>query len=306
VRVLVTGASGFCGTHLLRKLNQEGVEIFTHGPEQAISGVWYNTPIEDLDQLTAVINQARPDFVLHLAGIANTAHFPLYYLVNTLYAANLLRSLELANLETVPVLLVGTSAEYGMVTDADLPITEDLPARPYNHYGISKLAQTGLGLEVAKAGRPIVIARPFNIIGPGMGPQLVVQSIARQIVSIQNGTQPPVIKIGNVASSRDFVDVRDVVDVYWRLVQAPAAYGEIVNVCSGIPVSIRIILDQLLEIAGIPIDVEVDPERVKPVDVPRHFGSTEKLKRLTGFVPARSLIDTLQEVLSQLGSGDQG
>ena len=167
---------------------------------------------------------------MHLAGIAVTSDYPLCYQVNTQYAANLLRAMELAGMEGIPTLLIGTSAEYGQVSSGDLPITEELACHPYNHYGISKLAQTGMGLELARRGRPIVTARPFNIIGPGMSPNLVVQTFARQIVDIKYGRQAPVIKVGNLASTRDFIDVQQVVDIYWEMVQNPKTYGSVINV----------------------------------------------------------------------------
>lgn len=302
MKVFITGASGFCGTHLIRRLVREGAEIITHGPEKAAAGQWYNTPVEDLDDLTEILGYVQPNYVIHMAGIAQTEDYPLFYKVNTLYGANLLRALELSGLVNVPVLLIGTSAEYGMVSQADLPIKEDLPAQPYNHYGISKLAQTSLGLNLAAQGRSIIIARPFNIIGPGMGEHLVVQSFARQIAEMQKGIRTPVIRVGNLNSTRDFIDVHDVVEAYWRLIRMPQAYGEIINVCSGKPVAIHEILEKLIGLSGMQIKVEVDPARVKQLDVPQHYGSNEKLVKRYGIQPAIDLSETLQEILSTLNS----
>jgi GDP-4-dehydro-6-deoxy-D-mannose reductase len=281
-------------------LSQDSVEIATHGPEKAITGTWYNSLLDDLERLAESIKEFQPDYVMHLAGIAVTSDYSLYYRVNTQYAANLLRAMELAGMEEIPTLLIGTSAEYGQVSTVDLPITEDLPCNPYNHYGISKLAQTGLGLELARRGRPIVTARPFNIIGPGMSPNLVVQTFARQIIDIKEGRQAPVIKVGNLASTRDFIDVYQVVDIYWEMVQNPTTYGSVINVCTGKPVTIQSILNRLIEIGGVKIDVEVDPARVKGIDVPNHYGSTERLARLTGVVPELDLTKTLQDILNQI------
>ena len=236
---------------------------------------------------------------MHLAGIAVTSNYPLYYQVNTQYAANLLRAMELAGMDDVPTLLIGTSAEYGQVSSGDLPITEDLPCHPYNHYGISKLAQTGMGKELARRGRPILTARPFNIIRRNFSPNLVVQNFARQIVEIKKGRQAPVIKVGNLASTRDFIDVYQVVDIYWKIVRNPNTYGSVINVCTGKPVAIQSMLNLLIEIGGVKIDVEVDPARVKGIDVPNYYGSTERLARLAGVVPELDLTKAkLKEILN--------
>lgn len=306
MKVFVTGASGFCGTHLLRRLSRDSVEIVTHGPEKAITGTWYNAPFEDLERLTEILKQSRPDYVMHLAGIAVTSDYPLYYQVNTLYAANLLRAMELAGMGDVPILLIGTSAEYGRVSSDDLPITEEYPCLPYSHYGISKLAQTGMGQERALHDRPIVTARPFNIIGPGMSSNLVVQNFARQIVKVKKGRQAPVIKVGNLDSTRDFIDVYQVVDIYWNMVRNPDTYGSVINVCTGKPVAIKKILDLLIEIGGVNIDVEVDPARLRGIDVLNHYGSTEKLARLTGVIPEIDMTKILTDIVYQIEKEDWG
>lgn len=296
MNILVTGASGFCGTHLLHRLTQEGVSIATHGPAQAITGTHYNTPIDDVAALTAVVKEVQPDFVMHLAGISGGSDYPLHYRVNSLYAANLLKALETAGMADRPTLLVGTSAEYGMVSEVDLPITEELTPRPYSFYGASKLAQTQLGKILAQTGRPLVMVRPFNIIGPGMGPHLVVQAFARQIMDIYLGKQPPVVKVGNMNSSRDFVDVGEVVDIYWRLVQTPAAYGHVINICSERATAICEILDELIALSGVDVDVRVDPARIKNQDILQHYGSNDKLRKILGIVPQRTPKETLKDI----------
>ena len=300
MKALVTGASGFVGTHLLRFLQSEGVEIATHGPDRAILGEFYNTPIEDIIGLTEIVSRFQPDYIFHLAGIANGDDYSLFYRVNVQYAVNLLRALELAGLSDRPVFLTGTAAEYGLVPQEDMPITEKTPAAPYNHYGASKLAQTHLGKVLATTGRRIVLVRPFNIIGPGMGAHLSVQAFAMQIASIARGEIPPVIEVGNLSSSRDFVDVGEVVRIYWKLMHTPAAFGRVVNICSGQPIKMNEILDRLIRISGRQIEVHVNAERFKTLDVPLSYGDPSLLNTLIGTYPKRPLDDTLRDILAAL------
>lgn len=299
MRALVTGAGGFCGRHLLSYLRTQRVEVHTLGVKPARGNHHYADPA-DVGALIAAVAEARPDYVIHLAGVTHTQDFTLYYSINTLYAARLLQALELTEQQNCPVLLVGTSAEYGLVKSEQLPITEDTPTRPYSHYGISKLAQTLMGLALAQNGRPLVMVRPFNIIGPGMPEYLSVQSFARQIADSIKGRRPPVIEVGNLSSSRDFVAVNEVVKIYWQLVQTPTAYGEVVNVCSGRGVVMGDLLARLIAIANVPIEVRSDPTRLKPVDVPVHYGSSEKLRSILGHIPSESLDITLGRILAEL------
>lgn len=296
----MTGASGFCGTHLLRLLQTEHVEIFTHGPVKGIVGKHYDTPVYDLQALAEVVNDAKPDFVFHVAGIADTENFPDFYSVNTLYAANLLQALEIAGHKECPAMLVGTSAEYGVIGPDQLPITEETPAQPYSHYGVSKLAQTQLGLTLAQSGRKLVMVRPFNIIGRGMGNYLSVKSFARQVAEIVVGVRPPVISVGNLSSSRDFVDVDEVVRIYWKLIQTPAAYGQVINICSGRPIIMNDILEKLIALSAMPIEIRTDTSLFKAIDVPVHYGSPEKLRAILGMVPVRNVDETLKEILDDL------
>jgi nucleoside-diphosphate-sugar epimerase len=300
MRVLITGAGGFCGRHLIDYLKTQNVEIHTLGGRATSTNHHFANP-DNLSAIATAVTEAKPDYVIHLAGITkNIQAFNLYYIVNTVYAANLLLALEMRGWGNCPVLLTGTSAEYGIVASKDLPITEDTPPRPYNHYGISKLAQTLMGVALSKTGRPLIIVRPFNIIGPGMPKHLVIYSFARQIADILKGNHPPVIEAGNLASSRDFIAIADVVEIYWRLIQTPAAYGEVINVCSGKGVVIGDILDRLVSIANRPIEVSQVSARLKSVDVPLHYGSPEKLRNIIGYTPIMDLDTTLKQILMEM------
>jgi GDP-4-dehydro-6-deoxy-D-mannose reductase len=300
VNVLVTGASGFSGTHLLRLLQSESVNIFTHGPVKGVLGKHFDTPVHDLRALVDVVRDAQPDYVFHLAGIASGEKYSEFYSVNTLYAANLLQALEIAGWKESPVLLVGSAAEYGAVQSDELPITEETPARPYSHYGVSKLAQTQLGLTLSRSGRKLIMVRPFNIIGRGMGDHLSVKSFALQVAEIMAKKRASVIRVGNLSSSRDFVDVEETVKIYWRLIRTPAAHCQVINICSGKPILMTELLHKLIRFSGMAIEIRADPSRFKPIDVPSHYGSPEKLRSILGFIPEKSVDDTLKEILEEL------
>jgi GDP-4-dehydro-6-deoxy-D-mannose reductase len=297
VKALVTGAGGFCGRHLVQHLLSRGVEVHTVGPRPASARHHLLDPFDDA-ALAAAATRTRPDYVFHLAGVSSGTDIVAYYRANTLYAATLFRALDAAGVGC-PVLLAGTSAEYGIVSADQLPIAEETTPRPYNHYGISKLAQTQMGLAAGRS-RPVVVVRAFNIIGPGMPPHGAVQSFARQIADIMAGRRPPVLAVGNLDTTRDFVAVEDAVAAYCEILRRPEAYGQVINLCSGVETSMRHVVDALVAEAGVPIDVRIDPALVKPVDVPRHYGSVTRLRTVAEAVPDGRVAPMLQRVLAAL------
>lgn len=298
IRALLTGSGGFCGRHLSAYLADQGVDVRTMGSGKSVSTRHFRIDdVTDIDGLARVLEASQPDFIFHLAGMTVSADPVLMYRINTEYAVALLRAIRIADHSACAVMLVGTSAEYGMVTAKELPIREDLPAFPYNDHGISKLAQTFAGLAAAKEGLKVVVVRPFNIIGPGMPRHLVLQSFASQVACIMKGEMPPVISTGNLKSSRDFIDVMDAVRIYWELIRKQPAYGQIVNVCTGKPTFINSLLARLIEFSGMNMEIRPDPARFKPIDVPEHYGSLEKLHQLIVPFEPTSLDVSLERVL---------
>lgn len=300
MKALVTGAGGFCGRHLTRFLAERSVEVHTLGT-RAPSGPHEHHLIGDVtdtDALSSVLATVRPDYLFHLAGTTDVRDLGSLYRVNCGFGGALLGALKRQKTLSCPVLLVGTSAEYGMIGAEDLPLDETHPARPYSHYGASKLAQSLAGLVEAGEGLPVVVVRPFNIVGPGMPAHLVLGSFAAQVVAIRQGRRPPVVETGNLEPSRDFVGAPDAIRAYWALVNNPQAFGGVVNVCSGRATRIGDLLAALIDASGLPIEVRQAPGLVKRLDVPAHYGDTAKLFRLAGFVPGFDLSRTVHEVLS--------
>jgi GDP-4-dehydro-6-deoxy-D-mannose reductase len=308
MKALLTGIGGFSGSHLARFLVEQGVEVHSVGTrllELPNHTAFDITSTTSADAIETVLHRVQPDYIFHLAGVVRSPNPQDFYRFNTAYAVSLLTALERTGAKT-PTLLVGTAAEVGMPTPEQLPIREDMPPNPLEHYGISKLAQTLVGLAAWKrVGIPVVVARPSNIIGVGMPQHFVVQSFASQIARLMRsetmrGEVPPVLKTGNLASSRDFVDVRDLVNIYWDLLRTPAAFGEVVNVCAGVATPIEEIVKKFALLSGLPIVVETDPALYRPVDVPVHYGSTEKLERLLGYKPRTDLDASLKNILENL------
>ncbi len=282
---------------MLRFLEAQGIAVHTIGSKALESEHHHVVEITNAAEIGAVLQSVRPDCIFHLAGVVRHPDPQVFYRVNTQYAVALLTALETNKLQ-IPTLLVGTAAEYGQPTPAQLPIREDMPPNPLEHYGISKLAQTLAALAAHKrSGLPIVVARPSNIIGAGMPQHFVVQSFASQIAAMQRGEIVSVLKTGNLASSRDFIDVSDMARIYWDLLQTPKAFGEVVNVCAGVATPIAAIVGTLTKLSGLDITVETDPALMRPVDVPVHYGSVEKLLLLLGYAPQTDLEASLEAIL---------
>lgn len=252
--------------------------------------------------LAAALRSVRPDCIFHLAGVAAGADVGEYYRINVLYAANLLQAMEGVGLSDRPILFVGTAAEYGQLDPAQLPVTESAPTRPLGHYGASKLAQTHMGQAAARSGRPVIIARPGNIIGPGMPEHIAIQSFGRQIAGILAGRQPAVIETGTLENVRDFIDVEDAVRLYHRLLQEPRSIGEIIHVSTGTGTSLQEILERMIRRSGLTIELRLDPARVRAQDVPAHIASTSKLRGLLGdveFIPLDVTLDHIRQHIMQ-------
>lgn len=177
------------------------------------------------------------------------------------------------------------------------PATEDTCPQPLNAYAASKRAAEAMLQDILPASARLIIARAFNHTGPGQDERFVLPAFAAQIARIEAGHAPPVIKVGNLDAERDFLDVRDVVDAYVKLLQTSVGERHLVNVASGTARRIRDVLDALLSLSATSIRIEIDSERLRPSDIPRAVGDTAKLRALTGWSPQRDFATTIQDVL---------
>lgn len=299
---------GFAGSYLAELLLREthwhliGVSRSTEGERASSRVQWWRLDLRDPDGIRRLMKYERPDLVIHLAA---QSHVPTAWKDpwgtfenNVRGQINLLEAI-LSNKLTPRVLIVTSNEVYGApALSSDLPFTEASPLRPNNPYGVSKAAQDLCALQYHLSHRlDVVVARPFNHIGPGQREHFVVSDFARQIALIEAGKQEPVMRLGNMAAQRDFTDVRDVARAYLALIRF-ADGGRAYNVCSGTPRSIQSILDLMFSMTSARITVETDPARFRPVDTPISYGDPSRLREATGWTPAIPFEQTIADVLN--------
>ncbi|MCU0506601.1 MAG: GDP-mannose 4,6-dehydratase [Chloroflexi bacterium] len=301
MRVLVTGATGFVGRWLLRELEAHGHEVVPTPDMDVLD-------IADADAVRSLMDETAPDAIAHLAGMAfagDARRDPAEAMrVNVGGTAVLLDAIR--HRARPPVVLVtGSSEVYGRPAPGDLPLREDAPLLPVAPYGLSKLAQEAIALELAGAhDLTVVVTRSFNHIGPGQRADFVVPALAQRVLAARGGAAAAV-RIGNADVRRDFTDVRDVVRAYRLLLEAGAGGAlrgrrSIVNVASGRAVSIRSIAEELMRLAGCVAPLHVDPELVRADDPPEITGDASLLRALTGWSPVIPLERTLAEIVADL------
>jgi GDP-4-dehydro-6-deoxy-D-mannose reductase len=254
----------------------------------------FETDITNADSVAAAVEAFRPTALFHLAGISGAGVAPARaYEVNVMGVVRVLEAVR-RHVPACRVLVVGSAAEYGPVDPAELPATETTPCRPAGAYGVSKHAATLVALEYARQfGLQVVVVRPSNIVGAGIPPTLVAGAlIARARQALAGGDDR--VKVGELDSERDFVAAADAVDAYVKLALA-ATPGEVFNVCSGRPVSIRHLAETLLAQAPRPLTLEFDPGLVPPSPVRCFYASYEKAARAVGYEPSTPLPEALAE-----------
>lgn len=293
MKVLVTGADGFIGSHLVRHLEARGdsVDVWTRrngAPD-----------IRDLDEVRAAVERSAAEAIYHLAGQADVARSwdrPGETLcVNAGGTANLLASLRQLG-SGARVLLMSSSEVYGNVDPSALPITEDAPLQPATPYGVSKVATELAGIQAWQStGQPVVICRPFNHIGPDQSPNYVASAVARRIAANERSGSARLV-VGDLSPTRDFVDVRDAVRAY-RLVMVHGVSGEAYNVSSGHETEIRELVHLLVAQSTIEQQLEVDATLLRPARLARVSGSIDKLRSLCGWGPETELTTTAADMV---------
>jgi len=311
MKVLITGITGFAGSHLAEY-------ILARQPRVKVCGLirWRSRmdnilairdkvelcegDIKDIVSLQKCLAEIRPDYVFHLAAqsfVPASWRLPAEtFAINAIGQVNLFEAL--LGLKLNPKIQVaGSSEEYGHVNSDEVPMKETNPLRPLSPYAVSKVAQDLLGYQYFQSyGLPIVRTRGFNHTGPRRGEVFVTSTFAKQIAEVETKKREPVIHVGNLEAKRDFTDVRDIVRAYWLSLEKGQP-GEVYNIGTGRAITMKEVLDRLLALSKVKVRVEVDPARLRPSDVPILEPDCSKFVKLTGWKPEIPFDQTLRDLL---------
>ncbi len=296
--VLVTGADGFTGRFLVERLRASGHRVIGLARDAGSLSDREVVDLRDKDGVRRIVRNVRPHQVVHLAArsFVGDADIEAFYQVNVLGTENLLEAVS--DLPTPPHVLLASSANvYGNAAFSEEPLDESVCPQPVNHYAISKLAME----HMAGAWRerlPVTIVRPFNYTGPGQAERFLVPKIVSHLTRREK-----TIHLGNIEVARDLLDVRDVVAAYEALMMTPAAVGNVFNVCSGRPITLRRIVAMATEAAGRSIDIEVDSRLIRSNEIRWLEGDASRLRSLTGWRPTVSFQQTLADMVSHASVG---
>src|SRR5438552_7065372 len=296
MRILITGITGFVGSHLTEWALSRGADVIgalrwrsntEHIEHLRDRLTLIESDLRDLPSVLGLVEQAHPDYIVHLAAPSFVAASWLppadTLLTNAISQMNLFEAIrQLGN--RARFLVIGSSEEYGLVEPHELPIRESNPLRPLSPYAVSKVTQDLMGYQYYKSyGLDIVRARAFNHTGPRRGEAFATSNFAKQIAEIEAGLREPVVSAGDLKPTRDFSDVRDVVRGYWALLER-GSVGEVYNLCSGTDWSIERVLQFLIaqsKVSG--IQVRTDQARLRPSDVPVLRGCADKIEAAVGW-----------------------
>lgn len=316
-RMLITGFSGFVSRHFLNYLVENnlsyevlGVDVNPpkfamedYAPTLAMSFEQVN--LLDKEAVEDMIATFRPDYILHLASFSSVAyswqHPADCFMNNTsifLYVTEALRKHDLCDCR---LLSVGSSEEYGDVKKEELPLQEDMPLVPVNPYAVARVSQEMMAKVLADSfGMQIMLTRSFNHMGPFQDERFVIPSFVRRILDIaESGAKSGEIETGDTSIVRDFVDVRDVVRAYYRLLLDGKA-GEVYNICGEKGVSLAEVVDQIADIVGVSVTTRVNPDFVRPGDNQVVIGSAEKIRQDIGWTAEIPLRQTLMDMIGHM------
>lgn len=311
MRVLITGITGFAGSHLAEYILAEhpGVEVYGlvrwRSRMDNIQGILDKIVLKDGDvkdaiSLRTVLDQVRPDRIFHLAAqsfVPSSWKLPAEtFAINALGEIHLFESVLSLKLQA-RIQIAGSSEEYGQVYPDEIPMKETNPLRPLSPYAVSKVAQDLLAYQYHKSyGLHTVRTRGFNHTGPRRGEVFVTSNFAKQVAEVEDGKREPVIRVGNLEAKRDFSDVRDIVGAYWLALEKGEP-GDVYNIGTGRAYAMKEVLNTLLALSKVKVRIEVDPERLRPSDVPILLSDCSKFHKLTGWEPRIPFQRTMADLL---------
>lgn len=311
MKIFITGITGFAGSHLADYILDNHPESTVHGLIRWRSRMENIRHIEDrvhlvegdlkdMTSLKKCLEEVQPDRIFHLAAqsfVPTSWKCPVEtFAINALGQIHLFEAV--LSLGISPrIQIAGSSEEYGQVNSDEIPMKETNPLRPLSPYAVSKVAQDLLGWQYFKSyGLRVVRTRGFNHTGPRRGEVFICSDFARQIAEIEKKKREPVISVGNLEAKRDFTDVRDMARAYWLSLEK-GEEGEVYNLGTGKTYSMREILDMLLEISGVEVKIVLDPDRLRPSDVPVLLSDSSKFRKLTGWEPRIPFKKSLEDLL---------
>lgn len=295
MRALVSGSTGFSGLFLVSALRARGHEVFCVSQRVSAPGV-EQVDLTSSREWARVLQAVKPDHVFHLSGVGHAATLSEVISVNALAAAALLDAVTTAPISGA-LLFVGSATEYGLVPETSLPVAEDFPAAPRTPYGAAKLAQTTLVLEAIRRGTRAIVARPSNIIGPGVPLFTAPGTFARQLREIELGRTAPILRVGDLGTERDFIDVRDLAETYVALA-TETSFAGVVNVSSGALVAMRCLIASLVAAFGLRVSIEREASRLRQNEVSKFAASRTLLDRVIGVRSLTPLAQTLTDLVA--------
>ena len=305
MKCLITGFNGFCGKHLANLFEEKiyGLSRFISDTffRNYPNAFFYQCDLTDASRTHHVIQEIEPDCIFHLAAessVASSFDNPADLMNNNIASQiNIFEAVRSLELDT-RILIAGSSEEYGLVSEDDIPVNETCSFNPLSTYAVSKVSQDMLAYQYHKSyDMDIVRVRSFNLTGPGRPHSYALSSFAYQIAQIEKRSQKGIISVGNLEAKRDYTDVRDAVKGYLQLAQK-AESGSVYNLCSGKAYSLKDLLDILISFSTADIDVKVDPDKFRPSDIPVMKGDNTKIKNDIGWASSIPIHTTLLDLLN--------
>ncbi|WP_292463377.1 GDP-mannose 4,6-dehydratase [Methanolobus sp.] len=307
-RYLITGANGFCGRHLAELLSNGDDEVY--GISRSIPDIltishptviYEQCNLIDHTSVFNILKKIKPECIFHLAAessVASSWKSPINIMNNNVISQiNIFEALRELELPT-RIVIAGSSEEYGLINESDLPVNEKCCFNPLSTYAVSKVSQDMLAYQYYKSyNMDIVRVRSFNLTGPGRPPTYALSSFAHQIAQIEKNKSKNVISVGNLDVKRDYTDVRDAVKGYYK-VALNAKPGTVYNLCSGKAYSLRDLLNILISLSTAELSIEIDYSKHRPSDLPVMQGDNTKIKSEIGWMPEIEIHKTLSDLLN--------
>lgn len=307
-KYLITGAAGFVSGYFIDHLLQQepdaevlALDLADALPEHFRQVPYRKTDLLDGAVVRSVIEEFKPDYILHLAAVSSVSQSwkdPRFcFVTNTGIFLNLAESVKAVKPECV-ILSVGSSEEYGPYPESAMPLKEEYAPHPVNPYSVAKNAQEQLAqLYVQGFGMKIILTRSFNHFGPYQKDLFVIPSFVKQLVACKLENRPAILHTGNIDVIRDFLDVRDVVDAYYRLLHKGMS-GQVYNICSGKGTSLRDLIKLLGELLELDVKIEIDPARVRPTENPLVIGDNSRIVSAVNWQVRHELKETLGDMIA--------